>query len=332
MSARRSFLGELFKKIAPKIGARVVVEPEWGVVGQIIFRNGRRRYFRDSTIDLNPLGASEIAKDKDYANFFMKRMGYPTVPGRTFYSDAWCRAIGSRRGIDAAYRYAKRIGFPVFVKPNSGSKGTAVAKVHTKTEFYRAMRIALAQDRVVLVQKPVAGRDYRVVVLGGRVISAYERTPLSVTGDGKATIRGLLLRKKREFEKSERDTLIRIDDPRIRERLARRRLTMGSVLPHGERLLLLDNANLSTGGDALDVTAAIHPGFRKIAVRLTHEMGLHLCGVDLMIEGGGITEPPARWHVLEVNAAPGLDHYIKTGRAQQKIVEDMYLEIMKAME
>jgi hypothetical protein len=36
--------------------------------------------------------------------------------------------------------------------------------------------------------------------------------------------------------------------------------------------------------------------------------------------------------VLEVNAAPGLDHYFETGKKQQNIVEGMYLDVLKAME
>ena len=325
------FLGELFKKIAPKIGARVVMESEWGVVGQVVFKNGRKRYFRDSTIDLNPVGASDIAKDKDYANFFMKKMGYPTVPGKAFYSDAWCRAIGSRRDADAAYRYARRIGFPVFVKPNGGSKGVAVAKAYTKKEFYRAIRAAFEQDRIALVQKPVAGNDYRIVVLDGRVISAYERIPLCVTGDGRSTVTRLLAKKQRRFEKDGRDTALHTDDPRIRENLSRQKYSMGSVPPRGKRIFLLDNANLSTGGDAIDVTGRIGPEFKKLAVRITRDMGLRICGVDLVVKGD-IALPPSRWHVLEVNAAPGLDHYVRTGKEQKRIVEEMYLEVLKAME
>ena len=83
-------LGQVLRKIAPQIGATVVMEPEWNIVGQIVFKSGRRRYFRYSSLDLNPLGASEIAKDKDYANLFMKRLGYPIVPGsKTFFSNHW---------------------------------------------------------------------------------------------------------------------------------------------------------------------------------------------------------------------------------------------------
>ncbi len=324
-------LGPILRKIAPRIGARVVIEPEWKIVGQIIYKSGLKRYFRYTSIDINTMGASEIAKDKDYARFFMKRMGYPTVPGKTFFSRAWAQAIGSSRDIHAAYRYAQKLSFPVIVKPNSGSQGKGVALVHTKREFYAAMRRIFALDRVALVQTPVSGKDYRIVVLDKRVISAYERIPLSVVGDGRSTIQVLLKKKQRAFVASSRDTQIRIDDPRIAAKLKRAGMTMRSVPERGERVFLLDNANLSTGGDSLDVTKSVHPVFRALAIKLTRDMGLRLCGVDLVVDGD-ITKPPKKYWVLEINSAPGLDHYAQSGKTQTKIVEKMYLEVLKSME
>ena len=324
-------LGQVLKKIAPRIGATVVIEPEWGIVGQITFRNGRKRYFRYSSLDLNTLGASEIAKDKDYANFFMRRMGYPTVPGKTFFRRARAETIGSRHGQTAAYRYARKIGFPVVVKPNSGSQGVAVALAHTRHELDESLRAIFERDNVALVQRYLKGKDYRVVVLDKKVISAYERMPLSVVGDGTSTIRRLLEKKQRQFVVEGRDTRIRMSDPRIVRVMKEQGLRFGSRPAKGERVYLLHNANLSTGGDSLDVTRAIHPAFKKIAIRLTKDMGLRLCGVDLMVQGD-ISQKPAVYWVLEVNSAPGLDHYAKTGRTQERTVEKLYLQVLKSME
>jgi len=324
-------LGRVFRKIAPKIGATIVIEPEWRIVGQIVFRNGRKRYFRGSTLDLNPVGASDVAKDKDYATYFMRRMGYPVVPGKTFFSPHFARSIGSRRNMEAAYRYARRMGFPVVVKPNSGSQGVGMAKVYTKRELYSALRFVFRRDRVALVQAPLAGRDYRVVVLDDKVISAYERIALNVVGDGVRTVRQLLAEKQRQFSESGRDTIVRQEDKRISTNLKRQKLDMNSVVPRARRVFLLDNANLSTGGDAVDVTRRIHPEFKRIAIRLTADMGLRLCGVDLIVDGA-ISQKPAHYWILEVNAAPGLDHYVKTGKVQERIVEAMYLKVLKAMQ
>lgn len=323
-------LGRLLQKLGKKMGATVIIEPEWGVVGQINFKSGKRSYFRYNTLDLNPVGASDIAKDKDYASFFLKKLGYPTIEGKTFFRADWAKTLRSKRTIDAAYRYAVKLGFPAIVKPNSGSQGGGVALAHNKRDFYAAMRAALKSDKVALVQKRVSGRDYRVVVLDDRVISAYERIPLSVIGDGRSSIQKLLKLKQKGFIASSRDTQLKSDDPRIARKLTHQKLSLHSVPKKGERVYLLDNANLSSGGDSLDVTSSIHPAFKKIAITLTKEMGLRICGVDLMIEGD-IAEKPGKYHVIEINAAPGLDHYVKGGKAQEKIVEDLYLEVLKSL-
>lgn len=325
------FLGELFKKIAPLIKAKVIIEPKWKIVGQIIFKNGRKRYWRGTCLDINTLGASEIAKDKDYAAFFMKKMGYPTIPGKAFYSDNWCKAINSKRNIAAAYSYAKKIGFPLIVKPNSGSQGANVSLANNKKEFYQALKKIFISDNIALVQKFVPGRDYRIVVLDNKIISAYQRIPFSITGDGRSKIKKLIKEKLDGFLISGRPTKIKIDDQRLIRNLNGQKLNFNSVLKKGEKIILLDNANLSTGGESIDVTRAIHPDFKKIAIRLTRDMGLRLCGVDLMIEGE-IKNPVKKYRVIEINAAPGLDHYVKTGAAQEKIVAQMYLEVLKSMQ
>jgi D-alanine-D-alanine ligase-like ATP-grasp enzyme len=327
---RIPFLAKMLQRIAPRIGAKVFIEPKWGIVSQITFKNGKKRYGRYNCLDLNSLGASEIATDKGYANFFMKRMGYPTIEGRTFYSDAWAKAIGSTDTIDKAFRYGETLGFPFITKPNSGSQGSEVTKIYNKTEFYFAMKRIFKKDKIALVEKYIEGRDYRVVVLDDRIISAYERIPLNVTGDGRSTIKNLIKKKQISFSKIKRDIKIDNKSAIIKNKLKRQGYTLASILPKSETIYLLDNANLSSGGDSIDVTSQIHNEFKKIAISLTRDMGLRLCGVDLMVQGD-IKEKPNKYFIIEINAAPGLDHYVTTGLAQKKIVEDLYLKVLQSM-
>lgn len=333
MSDKKShpFLGKMLKKIAPQIGASVFVEPKWGVVCQITFKNGKKRYSRFNSIDLNSLGASEISKDKDYSNFFLNKMGYPIIKGKAFYSSKWAKTIGSNQDMNKGYSYAQKLGFPVIIKPNSGSQGSGVALAHNKTEFYRSTKNVFKIDKIALVQKYIEGRDYRIVVLDNNVISAYERVPLSVVGDGKSKIKSLLIQKQLYFKKVKRDTQIDIFDVRIKEKLYHQKLSLMSILPEGHRVFLLTNANLSTGGDSIDVTDSIHEDFKNIAINITKDMGLRLCGVDLMIKGD-IKNKPEKYFIIEINSAPGLDHYVTTGKDQEKIVENLYLEVLKSMQ
>ncbi|MFH1254958.1 MAG: cyanophycin synthetase [bacterium] len=329
--AKKRLLSEILIEVAPRIGAQVIMEPEWKIAGLIIFKNGKKCYFKYSSLDLNPQGSSEIAKDKDYANFFMSNLGFPTIPGKTFFSDKWCKIIHSRRNTQAALRYAKKIGFPVIVKPNSGSQGIGVFKANNEQEFLRAIKFVFEWDRVALVQYPVSGNDYRIVVVDNQLISAYQRVPLNIVGDGKSPIRDLIKQKQQQYIECGRDTKLRIMDLRISGKLKHQGLNRNSVLPKNERIFLLDNANLSSGGDSIDMTDRVHPEFRDISINLAKEMGLRLCGVDLMIDGD-ISQNPGHYWVLEINSSPGLDHYAKSGKEQEKIVENMYLKILQAME
>jgi D-alanine-D-alanine ligase-like ATP-grasp enzyme len=327
------YLTGLVKKLAPKIGARAVIEPEWGITAQIIYKNGVVRSIRMYSLDLNHIGSADIAKDKGYAKFFMEHHGYPVAEGQTFFKDSWAKAIKSKRTIGAAIKYAQKLGYPLIVKPNSQTQGMDVSLVSNKKELVASLSEAFKSDRVAIVERYMPGKDYRIVVLDKDIISAYERIPLSVTGDGKNSIIELLKLKQRKFIKDGRDTRIDFDDRRIKIKLRRQGHNFKSVLPKGKKIYLLDNANLSTGGDSFDVTNNIHPSFKKIAIGLTRDMGLRIAGVDIMVTKGDITKNvrDCSYYIIEINAAPGLDHYVTTGVKQRKIVEAMYLKVLKAL-
>ena len=327
------YLTNLIAKLAPKIGAKVIVEPRWGVVAQIIYPNGVVRSLRAYSLDLNPIASADIAKDKDYAKFFMKKRGYPVASGKTFFKDNFAKILRSDRTVGAAKKYAEKLGYPVIAKPNSQSQGAEVALVSNGKELGKTLKKIFEIDRVALIERYMPGRDYRVVVLDGKIISAYERVPLSIVGDGKHSISALLKEKQKNFIEIGRDKRINFNDSRMKAKLAKGGYRWGSVPKKGEKIYLLDNANLSTGGDSVDVTKKIHPGFRKIAVDLTRKMGLRIAGVDIMATRGDITENPrnVKYYITEINAAPGLDHYVTSGKEQKKIVESMYLKILRAL-
>ena len=327
------YLTKLIKKLAPKVGAKVVVEPEWGITAQIIYKNGVVRSLRMYSLDLNHIASADIAKDKDYAKFFMRKRGYPIAEGRTFFKDSWAKAIKSERKIGAGIKYAGELGYPLIAKPNSQSQGVDVCLVWNKKELITSLSEIFKGDKIAIIERYLPGKDYRIVVLDNEIISAYERVSLSVTGDGKNTILMLLKQKQETFIREGRDTKINFNDRRIKLKLKRAGYLFNSILPKGQKIFLLDNANLSTGGDAFDVTNTIHSRFKKIAINLTRDMGLRIAGVDIMVTKGDITKNPKNcsYYIIEINAAPGLDHYVTTGTKQRKIVETMYLKVLKAL-
>ena len=328
---------KLIKRLAPKVGARVVVEPEWGVTAQIVFKNGVTKSLYSYLLDLNGLASSEISTDKGHAKFFMSSHGYPVAKGTTIFSDAWADEMKSNRKIPYAKNYAKKLGYPVVVKPNTRSQGVDVCLVHNDKELSISLKKIFKRDRVAILEQYLPGRDYRIVVLDDEIISVYERIPLSVVGDGKSSIFSLLQKKQKGFILSGRNIKIDFTDVRMKRKLKKQNLSLKSILENKQRIFLLDNANLSSGGDVADATDTIHPEFTKLAIKLVKDMGLRIVGVDVMVTRGDISNNPkdkkaCSYYIIEINAAPGLvSHYVKTHTKRKKLIEEMYLKIIKAL-
>ncbi len=319
-------------ELARELGLDVHVEPRYGYVGQIRRLDGKTFYFRNTSFDLNGQGAADNAKDKGYAAYFMERMGYPVPRGDVFYSDEWAKQVKSDKDSHAACAYAHTLGYPVIVKPNSKSQGMGVEKAHSDDDLLAGLDVVFntINDRVAVVQEFIPGDDYRIVVLDDEVIAAYRRSPLMVIGDGIHTIAELLQHKQEKFIHMGRDTVIKFDDPKMLRVLQRANLGLDTVLPEQVEKKLLDNANLSSGGDADDVTDNLHPSFKDMAVRLSRDMGLRYSGVDVITQQDVATQID-KYHIVEINAAPGLDYYVEMGDKQRTAVREMYKKVLLAM-
>ena len=86
---------------------------------------------------------------------------------------------------------ARRIGFPVVVKPLDGNHGRGVClDLRNDDEVRDAFPVAEEQSRrgTCIVESFVTGKDYRCLIIDGRMVAIAERVPASVTGDGSATV------------------------------------------------------------------------------------------------------------------------------------------------
>ncbi len=323
------FVISIIEKVAAQIGAVVVVDPECKFVGHITFSNGNQTFFSSTRLNLNGFGSAEIAKDKACSSFFLKQFGYKVPEGKTFFNEKLCKKITTLRNIDDGCLYAKYLGFPVIVKPLNLSQGKLVAKVYNKQEYYQVAKKILRITAGCIVERFHVGNDYRILVLDQEVIAAYQRIPLYIVGDATSTVLELLQQKQESLLKIGRK-IIDIEDFRIKKKLQRQKFNLNSILPQDTIVYLLDNANLSSGGEAIDVSESIHPDFQKLAIHITKDMGLRLAGVDMITSD--LTKPMINYTIIEVNGSPGLSNYASIGEAQSQRVEKIYLKILSALE
>ncbi len=320
----------IIQKAALQIGAIVLVEPEYGLVGHITFKNGKRSVFTHAKLNINGFASAELAKDKAYSNFFLKQFGYRVTEGKTFFTDKLCAKLAYPRNIDDGFDYAQQIGFPVIVKPLNLSQGILVTKVHNQAEYYDVANKIFAIKSGLIVEKFYTGNDYRIVVLDNEIIAAYQRIPLFVIGDGKSNVLELLQQKQEKLMSKGRKNIIKFDDFRISQKLQRQNLDGDSVIPKNDIVYLLDSANLSSGGEAVDFYESIHPDFQELAINITKDIGLRLAGVDILTHD--LTIPMVDYTLIEVNGSPGLNHYAASGEVAANRVEQLYVKILQTLE
>ncbi|WP_413174123.1 cyanophycin synthetase [Anabaena azotica] len=320
----------ILKKVASEMGATVLIEPEAELIGHITFKNGKKTVFNNTRLNINGFGSSHLAQDKGFSNYFLHQLGYRVTEGKTFFNEKICAKIPNPRNIYDGWDYAQELGLPVIVKPLNLSLGILVTKVYDKSEYYEVAEKIFNIHPGLIVERFYSGNDFRILALDNQVIAAYQRIPLSVTGDGKSTILQLLLTKREQLLKTREKILIDVEDFRILQKLQKQNLTCDSVLANNTVVYLLDNANLSSGGDSVDFTDTIHPDFEKLAINITKDMGLRLAGVDILTTD--ITQPLVDYTLLEINSAPGLAHYAFLGDKQTQKVENLYRLILQALE
>jgi len=324
------FITSILQKVASQIGAEVLLEPEYKFVGYITFKNGKKLCFSRSKLNINGYGSASLAKDKAFSSFFLKKFGYRVPEGQTFFTEKICAKLENSRNIDQGFNFAKQLGFPVIVKPLKLSQGILVTKVYNRSEYYQASEKILQITSALIVEKFCIGNDYRIVVIDNEVAAAYQRIPLSIIGDGKSSVFQLIEQKKENLLHMGRKTIFDLNDFRLYQKLQRQKLNFNSIIPLNARIYLLDNANLSSGGEAVDLTEKIHPDFIKLAVNITKDMALRLAGVDIITSD--ITQPMVDYHILEINGSPGLEHFAAIGDTQIRRVENLYLKVLQAIE
>lgn len=265
---------------------------------QLGYGANQKRIQATVTSETSSIGV-ELACDKEDTKYLLEQAEVEVPKGDI---------IRRERSLKEACRY---VGFPLVIKPIDGNHGRGITvDIQSYDEALEAFRHAKESSRsgAIIVEKFIKGEDYRLLVINNKLVAAAIRTPAHVTGDGKSTVQELI----EEVNKDPRrgygheNVLTQITVNELTKTIIKDAgYTLDSVIPEGERLILKDTANLSTGGTAEDVTDIVHPANVSMAERISKIIDLDICGIDIMTTD--ITKPLSETGgaVLEVNAGPG---------------------------
>lgn len=259
--------------------------------------------------------ALALCTHKEATRMRLSRAGVPVPRGRTF----------AHGDFESAKAFASRIGYPVVVKPAMGVRGIGVVANIRDEEELQAAFDQLVSSRLgkgdFILEKHIPGRDYRIVVVGDKVIAAIMREPASVEGDGEHTVAELMVNK----------NVFRHLNPHLwgrpikygtaaRYQLSRAGLTLTSVPEPGRKVVLSNTCSLSQGGDSVDVLDELHPSIKEACIRAVKAVpGLWFCGIDFLLEDHTrpLSEQAAGICELNAHAAIGNCEYPLYGTPRQ---------------
>ena len=280
----------------------------------------KQRRIQAAEIDATSAIAESIAQDKELTKKLLHAAGVPVPLGRpvTSAQDAWAAAL--------------EIGLPVVVKPRDGNQGKGISvNIATQEGVMTAYNTAKSFRDDVLVERYLPGSDFRLLVVGNKLVAAARRDPPLVIGNGKNTVHELVKLVNADPRRGEGHatslTKIRLDDI-AKNRLKEQGLDENSVPAKGTRVILRNNANLSTGGTATDVTDDVHQEVAARAIAAAQMVGLDICGVDVVCESVLLPMEEQGGGVVEVNAAPGLRMHLSPSFGKGRDVGEAVIATM----
>jgi D-alanine-D-alanine ligase-like ATP-grasp enzyme len=229
------------------------------------------------------------------------------VPAQLAYCDAKHEAA-----VAFLQQYA-----PIVVKPcmQWGGRGVSMG-VRTPDELQAAVRFARTYEADVILEETVPGDDLRVILAGGKLAAAIRRMPAAVVGDGKHTVRQLILRQNAERRKNDPSNQIPWN-AETRRNLVELKQCPDDVPKLGEIVRVRLTNNYHTGGTVEVVTDQVPRRALALAERIAKALNIPLVGVDFLID-------PATKRMTVIEVSPDL----AISPPEGEVVAERFLDVL----
>ncbi len=262
-------------------------------------KDGKHWFIINTATPLTNTTSTTIAKRKNLTNLVLSNAGIP-VPKQSILTT-------KKEAVDFFEKYKD-----IVIKPSQQLGGAGVTLLpRDRRQTERAFKYAYSKSKAgdnkkVLGEEFVHGENYRLLVVGEKVVGIVRRKAAFVTGDGESNLKQLIIKKNIE----RRGRLLKpiTVDNEVKLRLKIANINLGYRPAEGEEVILRYNCNLSTGGTTQECASQAHQYYKDLAVNAVKAIGANFGGVDIITPD--ITKP-AKCGVNEINYNPGLRlHYM----------------------
>ncbi len=266
--------------------------------------------------DLNASAARLIVTDKSCFSELLASAGIPHVPHRVFLHPEMQGFVPETGNWEAAMQFARVHDYQLVCKINQGTGGSHVYRVNSQRALEAAFQEIHRVYRALSVSPyyPV-DREYRLIILKGQILLAYEKIRPAIVGDGTSTFQELLAAAYLSRAINTKIMTAAVEEPT---------LPLNAVPAKGDAVAVLWKHNLGQGASLklLD-EEAIH-SVEELAVRAFKTSGLTVGAVDIIWTNG----TPL---ILEINAGIMLENFARNAAGGKKRATAVYAQILDAM-
>lgn len=244
---------------------------------------------------VNSAVAYTISRDKAHTKAVLKSRGLPVIPGGLFFAHTRRAAMRTpgRETADAAV-FAGDLGYPVFCKPNLGSRGTFAEIIRDQAMLEDYIRRVAVDFEAFLVEPLMQGCEHRVFVQDGLPVFHSTKAEPALVGDGRSTLGELLDALNRAIAM---DGVSPLPASALGAHASR-------IAAAGEHVPLPGRRNLSAAGAIEQVSDFAPAPLAQLAIAAVEALSLRIGAVDMFdVSAGGDLSDLV---VIEVNGSPGL--------------------------
>lgn len=307
----------IIKKVVKEMGGKIKeVIPELGYF-YIILKGKKIFVSRKFKISRNLNSGSELTSFKDLTHILLKDAHLPVPKTICFYRRNFSLADSKKK--------LKNLRYPIIIKDAEGSNSEGIFMgVKNPREAQKIIRREIKNFSHLIAQEVASGKEYRVLVLGEKIIGALEIIPPKVIGDGKKSIKKLIWEKQRKTEK--RTPL----NSRLVNFLKKQGFRLDSIPPKNKVIYIRESSCMAEGGETKDMTDLVNKKVKEVCIKVAMATDKYLAGIDLICDD--ISKDPQKqsFNIIEVNGKPDLYiHYNPTIGKTRNVVRDIINFILK---
>lgn len=276
-----------------------------------------KRIFIERKISINrqSFGSVRMSKCKDITHKLLREQGLPTPETECFYNKTYNRKDANEK--------LKRLDYPIILKDAQGSNSKGIFPfVYDEKEAIAVLENYLSKYKSMIAQQMVFGKEFRLLVLGEKIIGALEMIPPYVVGDGVSTVEKLIKEKQLN---TERQTDF---DEKLLQILKEKNYTLKSIVPEGEKVFIKRSSCLAEGGEMRDVTDIVNSDIERICVKASKVVGRALAGIDVICDDISMKTDEQSFNIIEINGKPDLYIHYKPDHGKVRNVIKEIVEFM----